>query len=206
MKGLSKDPLNILVAGVGGQGNVMLAQVMGQALVKEGYFAVVGDSFGASQRGGSVASHVRVSKDTEYSSTLPRGSADFIVGMEPSETLRALGSYGNPKTQVIMNPRIVYPPTVISGADTYPEPEELMANIKKYSGKMWLVPATEKAMEMGNRMMANTILLGAIVGTGILPIRRETIVEILKERFANPKVFESNIKALDLGIGLTKAA
>lgn len=205
MKALSKDPLNILVAGVGGQGNVMLAQVMGQALVKEGYFAVVGDSFGASQRGGSVASHIRVSKDTEYASILPRGSADFIVGMEPSETLRALGNYGNPKTQVIMNPRVVYPPTVISGADTYPEPEKMNEDIKSHSAKVWMVPATEKAMEMGNRMMANTILLGAIVGTGILPIKRDTIVEILRERFANPKVFESNIKALDVGIGLTKA-
>ena len=159
MKDLSKDPLNILVAGVGGQGNVMLAQVMAQALVREGYFAVVGDTFGASQRGGSVASHVRVSKRTEYSSILPQGSADFIVGMEPSETLRALGSYGNPKTQVIMNPRIISPPTVISGADTYPELEDLINNIKKYSSKTWLIPATEEALKMGNRMMANTILL-----------------------------------------------
>jgi len=204
MKALPKDPLNILVAGVGGQGNVMLAQIMGQALVMEGFFAVVGDTFGAAQRGGSVASHIRISKDTEYSSIVPKGQADFILGMEPSETLRVMGVYANPNTQVIVNPRVVLPPTVISGADTYPEIDEVLTAIKKHSSRLWIVPATEQALNLGNRLYANTILMGATLGTGIVPIGRDSIVEIYKERFADHKLYKANIRALDLGISLTK--
>ena len=206
MKALPKDPLNILVAGVGGQGNVMLAQIMGQALVMEGFFAVVGDTFGAAQRGGSVASHIRISKDTEYSSIVPKGQAHFILGMEPSETLRVMGVYANPNTRVIVNPRVVLPPTVISGTDTYPDIDEILAAIEKHSSRLWIVNATEKAMNLGNRLYANTILMGATLGTGILPIGRDSVVEIYKERFADPKVYKANIEALDLGISLTREA
>jgi indolepyruvate ferredoxin oxidoreductase beta subunit len=206
MRALLKDPLNILVAGVGGQGNVMLAQIIGQALVTEGFFAVVGDTFGAAQRGGSVASHIRISKDTEYSSIVPKGKADFIIGMEPSETLRVMGVYANPVTRVIVNPRIVLPPTVISGADTYPDINQILAAIEKYSSRLWIVHATEQAMKLGNRLYANTILMGATLGTGILPIGRDSIVEIYKERFTDPKLYEANIKAFDLGISLTEGS
>ena len=204
MKPLPKDPLNILVAGVGGQGNVMVAQIMGQALVMEGFFAVVGDTFGAAQRGGSVASHIRISKDTEYSSIVPKGQADFILGMEPSETLRVMGVYANPHTRVIVNPRVVLPPTVISGADTYPDIDEVLAAIEKHSSRLWIVNATEQAMKLGNRLYANTILMGATLGTGIVPIGRDSVTEIYKERFADPKLYEANIHALDLGISLTR--
>jgi indolepyruvate ferredoxin oxidoreductase beta subunit len=204
MKVLPKDPLNILVAGVGGQGNVMLAQIMGQALVKEGFFAVVGDTFGASQRGGSVASHIRISMDTEYSSIVPKGQADFILGMEPSETLRVMGDYANPNTRVVLNPRVVLPPTVISGADKYPDPGEIMATIKKYSARFWIVNATEEAMKLGNRLYANTILMGATLGTGVLPIGRDTVVEMYEERFTDRALCDTNIKALDVGISLTQ--
>jgi indolepyruvate ferredoxin oxidoreductase beta subunit len=205
MQYLTKDPLNVIVAGVGGQGNVMLAQVIGQALVKEGYFVVVGDTFGASQRGGSVASHIRISKDREYSSILPRGMADMIIGMEPSETLRAIGNFGNPDTKIIVNPRVVFPPTVISGADKYPEPAQIISNIKKHSARVWIVAATDEAINMGNRLMANTILLGAIIGTEALPIIQETVSNILQERFTNPRVLEANLKALELGVRMTRA-
>jgi len=66
------------------------------------------------------------------------------------------------------------------------------------------VNATEQAMNLGNRLYANTILMGATLGTGIVPIGRDSVMEIYKERFADPKVYEANISALDLGISLTK--
>jgi len=204
MKTLSKDPLNVLVAGVGGQGNVLLAQILGQALMREGFFTVVGDTFGAAQRGGSVASHIRISKDIEYSSIVPKGHADFILGMEPSETLRVMGEYSNANTRVVTNPRIVYPPPVISGAAEYPNIDELLANIEKYSRKLWVVNATEEALKMGNRLYANTILMGATIGTNILPIDRSSVASIYEEKFTRPDLFEANIKALDLGILLTQ--
>lgn len=204
MNDFRKDPLNILVAGVGGQGNVMMAQVMGQALVKKGYHAVIGDTFGASQRGGSVASHIRISKEVEYSSIVPKGHADLIIGMEPSEALRVMAVYANPETRVICNPRPVYPPTVISGSDTYPDLEELINDIEKYCGKLWIIEATDEAMAMGNGLYANTILMGAVLGANMLPINRNDILELYKERFTNTNIYEANVKALDRGIALAR--
>lgn len=204
MNALDKDPLNLLIAGVGGQGNVMLSQIIGEAMVVEGYLVAVGDTFGASQRGGSVVSHIRMSMDTEYSSIVPRGMAHFILGMEPSETMLVMAEYGNPKTQVLTNPRPLLPPSVISGEATYPDVHELLANIKKYSARLWLVNATDEALEMGNKLYANTILMGALLGTGILPIAIDIIAEILKERFTDPKIYKANMKAIDRGFSLTR--
>ena len=87
-KELIKDPLNIVICGVGGQGNILASELLGSALVDKGYFVSVGETYGASQRGGSVMSHVRVSLTTEYGVLIPRGQADIIVGFEPIETLR----------------------------------------------------------------------------------------------------------------------
>ena len=76
MKELSREPLNLIIGGVGGQGNVLMAQLVGQALVQRGYTASVGDTYGVSQRGGPVASHVRVSRDRSYGPLIPAGQAD----------------------------------------------------------------------------------------------------------------------------------
>jgi indolepyruvate ferredoxin oxidoreductase beta subunit len=202
VKPLPKDPLNILVADVGGQGNVMLAQIMGQALVMEGFFAVVGDTFGAAQRGGPVAIDIRVSKDTEYSSIVPKGQADFILGMEPSETLRVMGAYANPNTRVIVNPRVVLPPTVISGADTYPDFDEVLAAIKKHSSRLWIVNATEEALKLGNSIYTNVILPSALLGSNTLPLDKEKNGVVLKEELL--KAFDMKMVALQRGLDLVR--
>ena len=57
---LPKDPFNVIITGVGGQGNVLASRMLGNSLVRKGYFITIGETFGASQRGGSVMSHLRV--------------------------------------------------------------------------------------------------------------------------------------------------
>jgi indolepyruvate ferredoxin oxidoreductase beta subunit len=96
-KRLAKDPLNLIITGVGGQGNVMISLIIANAFVRDGYFVTVGETYGASQRGGPVMSHMRISRETQYSPFIPDGCADIILGMEPVETLRMLGRYGNSK-------------------------------------------------------------------------------------------------------------
>ncbi|MDA8305261.1 MAG: 2-oxoacid:acceptor oxidoreductase family protein, partial [Deltaproteobacteria bacterium] len=102
---LEKDPFNVIISGVGGQGNVLLSGFIGAALVKEGLMVSVADTFGVSQRGGSVASHIKISEKTLYSSVTLKGKADLLIGMEPVETLRALVEFGNPGIISIVNPR-----------------------------------------------------------------------------------------------------
>ncbi len=93
---LAKDPYNIVITGVGGQGNVMASRVLANMLVRRGFKVTIGETFGMSQRGGSVMSHIRVSPTAVWSPQIPKGRADLIVAIEPLEAIRVLLDYGNP--------------------------------------------------------------------------------------------------------------
>jgi indolepyruvate ferredoxin oxidoreductase beta subunit len=194
---LTKEPFNLIVAGVGGQGNVLLSAFVGLALVKEGFTVSVADTFGVSQRGGSVTSHIKISRGASYSSVTLAGRADVILGMEPVETLRALAEFGNPDVVVIVNPRPVHP----SGGIPYPDLDAVRKAITGLSAKAAFVNATEEALKMGDPMYANIILLGALMGAEVLPIGREAMLSVLRERFSLA-VYNKNVEAFDKGVEL----
>jgi indolepyruvate ferredoxin oxidoreductase beta subunit len=202
-KELTKDPLNLIITGVGGQGNVMISLIVGNAFVREGFFVTVGETYGASQRGGPVMSHMRISKNTQYSPFIPDGCADVILGMEPVETLRMLGKYGNPDVITIMNPRPIYSIDVTGGQAQYPELDKLIETVKELSSHTWLINATEEAQKMGSHMFANAILIGALVGSGVLPLDLKAVEPVLRETF--PKEIETNLEAFHKGINLIKS-
>ncbi|MBN2187417.1 MAG: 2-oxoacid:acceptor oxidoreductase family protein [Dehalococcoidia bacterium] len=201
MKTLTKEPLNVIIGGVGGQGNVLMAFLVGSALLSKGYLAGVGDTYGTSQRGGPVASHVRISKEKQYSPLIASGHADVIVALEPVEALRLLNQFGNPDTVVITNSRPVYPPDVSSGKATYPEMDELSQAIRKFSAKAIIVNATDEALKMGGAIFTNVIMIGALIGADVLPLDRESMAAQLADRF-HGTVLENDIKAVDKGIEL----
>lgn len=205
MKELAKDPLNLIIGGVGGQGNVLMALLVGRALVNQGLVAGVGDTYGVSQRGGAVASHVRMSKDRSYGPLIPAGHADVILTLEPAEALRLLSQLGNPNTVVITNSRPVYPPDVSSGRAKYPRLEDLFKALSDFSGKSMVVDATEEALRLGDPIFTNIIMIGSLVGADVVPIDRETMAAVLAERFKGAAL-ESNYVALDAGIDLVKKA
>jgi indolepyruvate ferredoxin oxidoreductase beta subunit len=202
-KELKKDPLNLIITGVGGQGNVMISLIVGNAFVRDGFFVTVGETYGASQRGGPVMSHMRISRNTQYSPFIPDGCADIILGMEPVETLRMLGKYGNPDVITIMNPRPIYSIDVTGGQAQYPELDKLIETVKELSSHTWLINATEEAQKMGSHMFANAILIGALVGSGVLPLVRKSIEPVLRETF--PKEIKTNLEAFHKGINLVKS-
>ena len=201
MKTLTKEPLNVIIAGVGGQGNVLMAFLVGGALLNKGYFTGVCDTYGTSQRGGPVASHIRISKERQYGPLIPLGHADVILALEPVETLRLLQRLGNPNTDVVTNSRPVYPPDVSSGKAEYPEMNELLQVIDKFSAKSIVVNASDVALKMGNPIFTNIIMIGALIGADVLPLDRESITTVLADRF-HGAVLETNIKAMDKGIEL----
>ncbi len=200
-KTLTKEPFNLVVAGVGGQGNVLLSTFIGNALINEGFVVGVADTFGVSQRGGSVTSHIKISKESSYSPVTLKGKADMILGMEPVETLRALGDFGNPQVITIVNPRPIYP----SGDIVYQDIEKVRQLIIELSSKAIFVSATDEALKMGAPIYTNIILLGAFVGADVLPISSDTMVPILKERFPG-EIFDANIKAFYRGLELIDMA
>ena len=202
VKRLNKDPLNLIITGVGGQGNVMISLIIGNAFAREGYFVTVGETYGASQRGGPVMSHLRISTESQYSPFIPDGCADIILGMEPAETLRMLGQYGNPGVITIVNPRPVHSIDVTSGSAEYPESEDLLKTIKEMSSKTQVINATEEAQIMGSPVFANAILMGALIGSGVLPIDKASVEAVLRETF--PREMETNLAAFNRGSELVK--
>jgi indolepyruvate ferredoxin oxidoreductase beta subunit len=200
---LPKDPYSIIITGVGGQGNVMASRVLANMLVRRGYLITIGETFGASQRGGSVMSHIRVSAKATWSPQIPKGKADVIVTLEPIEAIRVLMTYGNADVQVLTNTRPIYPVGVISGELDYPSMEEIQSSIKDLSARAWFVDATEEAIRMGNPILGNIIMIGAVAGIGALPVDREDFSEVIKENLP-AGTLDLNLKAFDLGVAKIK--
>jgi len=201
-KKLNKDPLNLIITGVGGQGNVIISLIIGNAFVKEGYFVTVGETYGASQRGGPVMSQLRISTESQYSPFIPDGCADIILGMEPVETLRMLGRYGNSSVITMVNSRPIYSIDVTAGQAEYPELQSLLNTIKELSAKTWVINATAEAQKMGSPVFANAILIGALIGSGILPIDKTSVEAVLRETFLREIV--TNLAAFNKGFELVK--
>ena len=194
-----KDPLNVIVTGVGGQGNVLISQLIGKALVKSGHHVTIGETYGASQRGGAVMSHLRISKQEQYGPLIPEGQADVILGLEPVETMRVLAQYGNPGVVVIANSRPVYTMAVTTGAAEYPGTEEIERTLKELSSTAWLINATEIALELGASILTNIIMAGALVGSRALPLEPEALEAELRESLPSDKL-ELNLQAARRGL------
>ena len=203
MKQLKFDPLNIVICGIGGQGNVLASEVVGSAMSEMGYHVAVGETYGASQRGGSVMSHVRVSADKEMSVLIPSGEAHIIIGFEPLETLRMARKYAGPDTMIVYDPRPVYPLGVLQGIQTYPAMEDITEEIRSLSAAAYAVPAADIAMEMGDSRSANIALLGAFTQLPDAPLSREDLEKILTQRFKGA-VLELNQKAFAKGCAAVK--
>lgn len=202
MKDLMKDPLSLIVIGVAGQGNVVTSYLICNALVSEGYQVTFGQSYPAQHRGGPVVNYIRVSKDVQASPIIPEGRADVIVAMEPVEAMRMLNKYGNPDVLTMVNPRPIQAIDIAGVGTNYPSVDKILKDIDALSAKMWVVDATEEAQNLGNAIMANVVLVGALVGSGVLPLNREVMEPVLLERFG--KALDINMKAFDRGFELVQ--
>jgi len=196
---LKCDPYNLIIAGVGGQGNVTTSRAVGNMLSQLGLFVTIGDTFGASQRGGSVMSHLRISAACSWSPQIPLGRAHMIVSMEPSETIRTLRDYGNQGVKVITNTRPLLPIGVNLGQLNYPSASDIESWIGEMSERAWFLDATAEAMAMGNPILGNVILTGALAGTNELPMQRGIFAEIMAERFSGDAL-DMNLCAYDYGM------
>ncbi len=197
-KALPSDPYNMIITGVGGQGNVLASRVLGNMLMSNSLHITIGETFGASQRGGSVMSHLRVSTQADLSPQIPRGQAHLIISLEPTEALRVLQTYGNPQTYVLCNLRPIHAIGVISGEDKYPETDDLKQWIGELSKSAWFLNATEAAMAMGNPIFGNIMLVGALAATGVLPLNRNDFETTIARMVPSDKVAQ-NLTAFDTG-------
>ena len=199
---LSKDPYNIIITGVGGQGNVTASRVLGNMLVRT-FYVTVGETFGAFQRGGAVASHIRISKESVWSPQIPRGKADLIAALEPAEAIRVLGEYGSKDSWLIVNTRPVYPAGVIAGRLEYPSLEDMERVIRDFAEHVWFIDATDAALSLGNPILGNMVILGAVTGLEVLPLDKNDFVLAVSRIFPED-IVEINVKAFDAGLNLVR--
>jgi indolepyruvate ferredoxin oxidoreductase beta subunit len=198
-----KDPFNVIITGVGGQGNVMASRILSNMLVQKGYFVTIGETFGASQRGGSVMSHIRISSHSTWSPQVPKGRAHIVVTLEPIEAIRVLANYGNEGVKVLTNTRPIYPAGVIAGESAYPDIGEIEATLKKLAFGVWLIDATDEAVKLGNPILGNIIMIGALSALGDLPVNRDDFDAVIRRSLPGDKTAD-NLKAFDIGVALLK--
>ena len=195
---LKHDPYNLIITGVGGQGNVLASRMVGDMLSLEGLAVTIGDTFGASQRGGSVMSHVRAATRESQSPQIPKGCAHMVISLEPVEAVRVLREYGNPAVKVIANMRPVQPISVICGSQTYPDHDRIAQWLGELSEKVWLMNTTQEAARLGNPIYSNVIMVGALSATNELPITRDAFETVIRQRMAPEKV-DKNLEAFEIG-------
>lgn len=193
-----RDPVNFILAGVGGQGNILASEILATSGLKTGHFVSVGETYGASQRGGAVMSHIRFARDYQLGPLIPRGEADFIVGLEPVEALRVVRIYGGQRAKILTNTRPNYPLGVLMGETQYPETTALAGALKEASTQLIFLDATALARKAGEAMAGSVVLVGAISGLGWVGFPPETFRETLEEIFSGPRL-TLNLEAFRLG-------
>jgi indolepyruvate ferredoxin oxidoreductase, beta subunit len=187
---------NIIIAGVGGQGVVLMSELLGDAAVKDGLNVRGSEILGMAVRGGSVFSTIRLGKNVIAPLT-PIGKCDLLVAMEPSEALRNV--YYLARTgSVIMNIKRVYPYTVALGISKYPGLDLIRERLKQYAKVITELDADKLAVEAGSVQTANIVMMGTLFGTGHLPIKKDTMLNVIKSRFS-AKLLPVNLKAFELG-------
>ena len=193
---------NIVITGVGGQGILTAANLLGWAALRAGYKVRVGEVHGMSQRFGSVIAYVRFGEDV-YGAMVPEGKADVILSFEPVEALRYI-NYLKKGGLVFTNARPIPPVQVSMGLATYPTLDEMKKIIEEdFGGKFIAFDAEKLAMEAGNIITTNVVLIGALSQTPGFPLSEEQIKEVIRISVP-PKTVDVNMKAFELGVKAAK--
>ena len=182
---------DIILAGVGGQGILSIAAVIGMAAVESGLHLKQAEVHGMSQRGGAVQSHLRISEDPIASDLIPVGSCDMILSVEPMEALRYL-PFLAPEGWLVTSSK------PFTNIEDYPEEEELFAEIRKIRNHV-IVDASAIAGELGSQKVSNMVMLGA--ASGMLGLDMDNLRGALNLLFGRKgeDVVQLNVKALEAG-------
>ena len=188
-KNMKRD---IILAGVGGQGILSIATVIGDAALNEGLYLKQAEVHGMSQRGGDVQSNLRLSSEPIYSDLIPKGGADLIISLEPMEALRYLPYLKEDGWIVTSSKPFVNIPN-------YPDVEEVIKHIEAIPHHVLLDVETLAKEAGAPAQAANMVLLGAAIP--MLGIDHDKIVEGVKRIFARKgeAVVAANLAAIEAG-------
>ena len=189
---------NIVIAGVGGQGVITAANILGKAAVRGKTNVYVSEVHGMAQRGGAVVCSVRMGNVS--GPLIAIATADIILSTEPVEALRNI-MYVNKNTRVITDINPVIPVTVSVGGEEYPDLDKVFKEIQSRA-ELYKIDALKIAKESGAVITKNIVMLGALAATDILPFKSEILLEIIldnipaKYKDINRRAFEGGMEAI----------
>jgi indolepyruvate ferredoxin oxidoreductase beta subunit len=195
--------MNILLAGVGGQGTVLASKILARCAIDKGLPAHTAETIGMAQRGGSVVSHVRIGD--AYSPLIPKGAADLIIGFEPAEAVRCIDYLRVGGTVVVSD--LAVKSAASSLSKTPYNASDMLAFLRELEGtgrvgRVVVVDAAAIAERVSYKSL-NIALLGAAVGSGALSFGIPDLQGAL-EQLTAPKFMGQNLLALKLGADTNK--
>lgn len=183
---------DMVIVGVGGQGVILISEIIGRAALKAGIPVRSAETHGMAQRGGSVINHTRLG--CIYGPIVPEGGADILLALEPAEALR-YGRYLSRGGVALINTKPVLPTTVTTGQFRYPGIEEILAPLRGIA-RVISMNATEIAERAGSSQAANIVMLGAM--SKFMPIEEALVLDALRDSVPK-KYIDVNMKAFELG-------
>lgn len=186
---------DILIAGVGGQGQVLASRLLGEAAIESGFNVRTSETIGMSQRGGSVTSNVRIGGNA-LSAAVPIGQADLLIGFEICETVRNIERLSQ-NGGIILNTQVISPVSVSLGKAVY-DKDKMLEFLRSRTKRLVEIDALGIAESVGNLKTANVVMLGAACGASMLPFNKESFIETIIKNVP-AKLSELNKKAFLLG-------
>ncbi|OFX16063.1 hypothetical protein A3K71_05130 [archaeon RBG_16_50_20] len=190
-----RDRFDLVIAGVGGQGNLLLSRIIGETALRSNIDLQISETFGAAQRGAAVVSHVRLGKS--YSPVVPFGMAQALLALEPAEALRQ-SRFLAPDGLALVNIKPIMSVEVLSGRATYPSLEVIRNLLSKLTSDLHMFDAQGLAVEAGDPRTVNLVMLGALDACSVLPFRTENLRNSISSLVPS-NMIEVNLKAFDLG-------
>lgn len=189
--------VNVILAGVGGQGAVLASKLLARAAMERGLPVKTAETIGMAQRGGSVFSHVRMGEGA-HSPLIGRGRADAIVAFEPAEAVRQL-PFLRPGGMVVTSDAPVVPVSAATGGPAYDLPA-IMSHLHERVGEknLVIVDASAAAAKIGTAKALNVVLLGAAARAGALvPVTTGDLVAAVRA-LVKPAFVDLDMRALNL--------
>ena len=185
--------IDTVFSGVGGQGIVVLSDIYCEAAMFDGFDVAKAEVHGMAQRGGSIVAYARIGDKVE-SPLIETGKADVLVGFEILETVRALPMLKK-NGDIVVNLKYIQPSYLGSAR---PKKTEELIEFLKTKGKVYEVDGAGLAEKLGNPLVVNTILLGALSALPENPVKKESFQQAIADRLKE-KYINVNLKAFQLG-------
>jgi indolepyruvate ferredoxin oxidoreductase beta subunit len=184
---------DIVIVGVGGQGVILMSEVLGLAAVMANKSVRGAETHGMAQRGGSVVNHIRIG--CKFGPMVAPGCADVLLALEPAEALR-FGHFLSSQGVCLVNTQPILPITVTTGQAKYPPLEKIFNILCRISPNILTIEATALSKQAGMAQAMNSVMLGAL--SKYIPLPEEALLTALC-KIVPPRFMKVNKEAFALG-------